>query len=164
MRIDKVIDLEGDQERADAALEIIRTGPEPHKHAFGSLVEHDAAVIAETRALMRAGCEPGYLAVPSLTRRNAEECARALRSAGFETLEMDEYRGVKSSAIKVGTIKRAKCLAFKQVLLAWVDGSLLAPAAADLDQGALERREIERRELYVGMIRACHGLWVRRHK
>ena len=66
-----------------------------------------------------------------------------------------------SSAIKVGTIKRAKGLEFKQVLLARVDGSLLSPAAAPgLDEGALERREIERRELYVGMTRARDGLWV----
>ncbi len=62
--------------------------------------------------------------------------------------------------MKVGTIKRAKGLELKQVLLARVDGSLLSPAAADLDEGALERREIERRELYVGMTRARDGLWV----
>jgi superfamily I DNA/RNA helicase len=46
------------------------------------------------------------------------------------------------------------------VLLARVDGSLLSPAASGLDEGALERREIERRELYVGMTRARDGLWV----
>ena len=46
------------------------------------------------------------------------------------------------------------------MLLARVDGSLLSPAPADLDEGALERREIERRELYVGMTRARDGLWV----
>ncbi len=62
--------------------------------------------------------------------------------------------------MKVGTIKRAKGLEFKQVLLARVDESLLASAAAGLDEGALERREIERRELYVGMTRARDGLWV----
>lgn len=157
---DEVVDLEGDQGRADAALEIIRTGPEPRQHAFATTAEHDAALIAEAHALVRAGCDPGDLAVLSLTRRDAEECARALRAAGFETLELDEYRGVASSAIKVGTIKRAKGLEFKQVLLARVDGSLLAPAADGLDEGALERREIERRELYVGMTRARDGLWV----
>lgn len=157
---DEVVDLEGGPGRADAALEIIRTGPAPRQHKFGSLAEHDAALIAEARALVRAGCDPGDLAVLTLTRRDAEECARALRTAGFETLELDEYRGVTSTAIKVGTIKRAKGLEFKQVLLVRVDGALLAPAAADLDEGALERREIERRELYVGMTRARDGLWV----
>jgi len=62
--------------------------------------------------------------------------------------------------VKVGTLKRSKGLEFKLVLLARVDGSLLSPAAADLDDGALERREIERRELHVGMTRARDGLWV----
>lgn len=47
-----------------------------------------------------------------------------------------------------------------EVLLARVDGALLSPAAEGLDEGALERREIERRELYVGMTRARDGLWV----
>jgi len=157
---DEVIDLEGDQGRADDALEIVRTGPEPRQHAFASTAEHDVALVAEALALVRAGCDPGDLGVLTLTRRDAEECARALRAAGFETLELDEYRGVTSSAIKVGTIKRAKGLEFKQVLLARVGGNLLAPAADELDEGALERREIERRELYVGMTRARDGLWV----
>lgn len=153
----EVIDLEGDQGRADAALEIIRARPEPRQHAFSSLAEHDAALIAEARAHVRAGCD---LAAPCLTRRDAEECARALSSDGFETLELDEHRGVTSSAVKVGTIKRAKGLEFKQVLLARVDGALLAPVASGLEDGALVRREVERRSLYVGMPRARKGLWV----
>lgn len=62
--------------------------------------------------------------------------------------------------MKVGTIKRAKGLEFKQVLLARVDGALLTPVAEGLDEGAAEAREITRRELYVGMTRTRDGLWV----
>ena len=62
--------------------------------------------------------------------------------------------------MKNATIKRAKGLEFKLVLLARVDGALLASVAEGLDDGALERREIERRELYVGRTRARDELWV----
>jgi len=46
------------------------------------------------------------------------------------------------------------------VLLARVQESLMVPAVAGLSDGELERREIDRRELYVGMTRARDGLWV----
>ena len=62
--------------------------------------------------------------------------------------------------IKFGTIKRPKGLEFKHVLLARVDESLLSPAAEGPDEGALERREIERRKSDVGITRAQEGLWV----
>jgi len=65
--------------------------------------------------------------------------------------------GASAPLIKVGTIKRAKGLEFEQMLLPQVDGSLLTPAADGLDEGALKRREIERRELYVGMTPPAMG-------
>ncbi len=58
-------------------------------------------------------------------------------------------------AVKVGTVKRAKGLEFKQVLLARVP-----PALLDSPAGGDEAREIQRRELYVAMTRARDGLWV----
>ena len=74
---------------------------------------------------------------------------------------LTEYDGAPVDAVKVGTIKRAKGLEFKHVLLAdaWPD-DVEGPAKPPEDGAARERWELRRRELYVGMTRARDGLWV----
>jgi superfamily I DNA/RNA helicase len=159
---DEFVDLEGGPGRADAALDVPRTGPSPSLQSFESLAAHDAALVSWVRSLVASGVDPGDIGVLTATNRDALAMIAALRAAGFDAIELESYRGVSAPSIKVGTIKRAKGLEFKQVLLARVDGSLLPPADSGLDEGALERREIERRELYGGITRACNGLWVGR--
>lgn len=157
---DEFVDLEGGPGRADAALDVPRTGPSPELASFESLAAHDAALVSHVRTLVASGVDPGDIGVLTATNRDALAMLAELRAAGLDTIELESCAGAPAPLMKVGTIKRAKGLEFKQVLLARVDGSLLSPAAADLDEGALERREIERRELYVGMTRARDGLWV----
>ncbi len=157
---DEFVDIEGGPGRADAALDIPRTGPAPQLSSFEFVAAHDLALVSQVRSLIEAGIDPGDIGVLTATNRDADAMSKALRVAGFGVIELESYTGSPAPLVKVGTIKRAKGLEFKQVLLARVDGSLLSPAAAGLDEGALERREIERRELYVGMTRARDGLWV----
>ena len=157
---DEFVDLEGGPGRADAALDVPRTGPSPELASFESLASHDAALVSRVRTLVASDVDPGDIGVLTATNRDALAMITALRAAGFDVIELESYAGAPAPLVKVGTIKRAKGLEFKQVLLARVDGSLLSPAADGLDEGALERREIERRELYVGMTRARDGLWV----
>jgi len=157
---DEFVDLEGGPGRADAALDVPRTGPSPELASFDSVALHDAALVSHVRTLVASGVDPGDIGVLTATNRDALAMLAALRAAGFDAIELESYSGIAAPLVKVGTIKRAKGLEFKQVLLARVDGSLLSPADSGLDEGALERREIERRELYVGMTRARDGLWV----
>nr|WP_243739095.1 3'-5' exonuclease [Microcella frigidaquae] len=110
--------------------------------------------------MVASGVDPGDIGVLTATNRDALSLLAALRAADFGVIELESYAGAPAPLVKVGTIKRAKGLEFKQVLLARVDGSLLAPVAEGLDDGAAEAREIARRELYVGMTRARDGLWV----
>ena len=58
-------------------------------------------------------------------------------------------------AVKVGTVKRAKGLEFKTVLLPRVRPEWIDPA-----EGDDEAHIIHRRELYVAMTRARDELWV----
>jgi superfamily I DNA/RNA helicase len=83
----------------------------------------------------------------------------ALRKADVPFVSLKDYDGKPVDALKVGTVKRAKGLEFKQVLLAHVRGRLLADAPASMSEAERERRDLERRELYVGMTRARDGLW-----
>ncbi len=83
-----------------------------------------------------------------------------LREAGAPVVMLTDYDGAPVDAIKVGTIKRAKGLEFKQVLLPEVRADELGPAAPPQDPSERERWELRRRELYVAMTRARDGLWV----
>ena len=60
----------------------------------------------------------------------------------------------------MGTIKRAKGLEFKQVLVVRTPPRLFEPAPVSEDSTETERRELDRRELYVAMTRARDGLRV----
>ena len=62
--------------------------------------------------------------------------------------------------MKVGTIKRAKGLEFTDVLVVRAPLHLVRPLSDDVDPAVVERRELQRRELYVAMTRAREGLWV----
>ena len=157
---DEFVDIEGGVGRADAAVAVPRTGPSPVLASVESVALHDVALVSWVRSLVASGVDPGDIGVLTATNRDALALVAVLRAAGFGVIELESYAGVAAPLVKVGTIKRAKGLEFKQVLLARVDGSRLASAAAGLDEGALERRGIERRELYVGMTRARDGLWV----
>ena len=128
--------------------------------SFASLAEHDAALVSHVHALLESGVDAGDIGVLTATNRDALALVTALRAIGVGVIELESYSGVRGLSVKVGTIKRAKGLEFKQVLLGRVGWSLLSPVADVLKEGALERREIERRELYVGMTRARDGLWV----
>jgi len=157
---DEFVDIEDGPGRADAAFDVPRTGPSPVLASFSSVAAHDAALVTHVGSLVASGVDPGDIGVLTATNRDALALLAALRAAGFFGLELESSAGLAASLVKVGTIKHAKGLEFEQVMLARVDWSLLSPAANGLDEGALERREIERRELYVGMTRALDGLSV----
>ncbi len=159
---DEFVDIEGGALRGDAAVAIPRTGPAPQSAVFTSATEHDAALVSHVRSLVISGVSAGDIGVLCATNRDAEACAGALRRAGLETVMLTDYSGAVTDRVKVGTIKRAKGLEFKQVLVARVRESLFDNVAPAGDDGAKERWEIERRQLYVGMTRARDGLWIGR--
>lgn len=158
---DEFVDIEGGALRGDAAVAIPRTGPAPQSAVFTSAAEHDAALVSHVRSLVISGDSAGDIGVLCATNRDAEACAGALRRAGLETVVLTDYSGAVSDRVKVGTIKRAKGLEFKQVLVARVREALFSTIVPEGD-GARERWDIEKRELYVGMTRARDGLWIGR--
>ena len=91
----------------------------------------------------------------SLNTYGVRDSTAALVSAGIPFINLEDYTGMPVQAVKVGTVKRAKGLEFKQVVLARVPPTLLAVAT----EGD-EARSLQRREMYVAMTRARDGLWV----
>ena len=78
-----------------------------------------------------------------------------MTAAGIAAVDLENYDGRPIDAVKVGTIKRAKGLEFKQVLLWRVPEGLIDSAPTGEEDDVLRRRE-----LYVGMTRARDELWV----
>lgn len=158
---DEFGDIEGEIEKGNRPSAVPRSGPEPLIEHFGSWRVRDDAMVARAKAVVRdVGTGLGDVGVLCASNRAAERAARALRAASAPVVMLTDYDGAPVAAIKVGTIKRAKGLEFKQVLLPDVRADLLDATAPPDDPSARERWELQRRELYVGMTRARDGLWV----
>ena len=160
---DQITDIEGGPARSEPA-EIVRRGPRPVYTVFPSRSVHDKSLVERVRRIVadsEGTANFGDIGVLALYSWHAKEAAEALEEAGIPTIQLEKYDGHPVDAVKVGTIKRAKGLEFKEVLVVRTPPHLvqteLDPRA---DDAALERRELQRRELYVAMTRARDGLWV----
>jgi len=160
---DEIIDIEGGPARSEPA-EIVRRGPRPVYTVFPSRSVHDKSLVERVRRIVadsEGATDFDDIDVLALYNWHAQEAADALAEAGIPTIQLDKYDGHSVDAVKVGTIKRAKGLEFKEVLVVRTPPHLvqteLDPRA---DDAALERRDLQRRELYVAMTRARDGLWV----
>lgn len=156
---DEFVDIEGAMSGADATGEIVRHGPAPQITRFDSTTLHDQALVRHVLAVGATGTGFGDVGVLALANWQAAQILKALNAAGIPTVELTAYDGRSTGAVKVGTVYRAKGLEFKQVVVARTPRALLEPAAHG-DNASGERRELDRRALYVAMTRARDGLWV----
>ncbi len=157
---DEYADIEGVLARGDVPSSVPRTGPDPVISRCANRRELNETMVRRVRSVIRdVGTGIGDVAVLCLSRRAATEAATALLAAGFPVVNLEDYNGVPIEAIKVGTIKRAKGLEFKQVLIPDIrrEHTLTEPPTEDTER---ERWDLTRRELYVAMTRARDGLWV----
>lgn len=157
---DEYADIEGVLARGDVPSSVPRAGAEPVIARRANRRELNETMISRVRAVTKdIGTGIGDVAVLCITRRSAMEATTALLAAGLPVINLEEYSGVPIDAIKVGTIKRAKGLEFKQVLIPDIrrEHTITEPPADDTDR---ERWDLTRRELYVAMTRARDGLWV----
>jgi superfamily I DNA/RNA helicase len=157
---DEYTDIEGVVRPGELPRSADRDGPQPVVARCSSDAERDQRMVDRIRSALReVGTAPGDLGVLCQTLHGVDRSVRALQEAGLPVIKLTEYDGGSSDGIKVGTIKRAKGLEFKQVLLPDVRRDAVAPAPAA--EGAdRERWTLLRRELYVGMTRARDGLWL----
>jgi superfamily I DNA/RNA helicase len=155
-------DIEGTSTTASAPT-AFRHGKKPAFASFSSRAEHNAAMVTHVREAVKAvDVGLGDVAVLCFSRAQVSEAQRVFAAAGIPTLELEKYDGVTTDALKIGTIKRAKGLEFKHVLLPWVGPDLRHPRRARTEgaDGGTEREDRDRRELFVGLTRARDGAWV----
>lgn len=156
----EVADIEGVVSAGDKPSSVPRTGPEPVISRFTTRRQMEEAMLARVAEVTKEiGTGLGDVAVLCLTKRSAELAGGVLARAGLPVIQLEKYTGKTVDAVKVGTIKRAKGLEFKQVLIPDIrqgQTSMRPPA----EESEFERWELTRRELYVAMTRARDGLWV----
>lgn len=157
---DEFADIEGVIARGDVPASIPRRGAQPVIALYEDWQQTSRAMLARIQTVTyEIGTNLGDIAVLCTTRRTARLAADALTSAGVRTISLEDYSGSPVDAVKVGTIKRAKGLEFKQVLIPDVPRAQSA-GIPPADEAEHERWDLNRRELYVAMTRARDGLWV----
>lgn len=157
---DEYADIEGVLARGDVPSSVPRAGSDPVISHCANRRELNETMVDRVRSVTRdIGTGLGDVAVLCITRKSATDATAALLAAGFPVVNLEEYSGVPIVAVKVGTIKRAKGLEFKQVLIPDIrpQHTVTEPPIEDTER---ERWDLARRELYVAMTRARDGLWV----
>lgn len=140
----------------NSALDALRRhGHPPVFDHFTTKAEHDAAIVRRVRqAAANDDTSLGDIAVLCDTNAQVTKVMALLIAAGVASIDLHEYDGNPVDRVKVGTIKRAKGLEFKAVLLPWTP-PLAATFAADDERTARAYRE-----RYVAATRARDRLWI----
>lgn len=161
VRDDEFADIEGATARGDRPAQVPRGGPKPVYVRCASPADRHRRMVARVQEVVaEVGTNFGDVGVLAVSRRGVEAASEALRQAGIPAVNLEQYDGVPVNRVKVGTVKRAKGLEFKQVLVVDPYASWFTQKAEGLDDVERERREYRLRELYVAMTRARDGLWV----
>jgi len=161
VRDDEFADIEGATAQGDRPTEVARTGTKPVYVRCANEADRQRRLVLRVHEVVaEVGTNFGDVGVLSLSRRGVEAAMDSLTKAGVPVVNLEKYDGVPSNRVKVGTVKRAKGLEFKQVLVVDPYASWLSEKADRLDDVERERRDYRLRELYVAMTRARDGLWV----
>lgn len=155
VRADDFDDLEDLAESGSRHMTALRDGGKVLEVTAVDPASALVALVARLQHDLALGLEPADAAVLCRTRGEASAARRALVEAGLDVLALEDYDGSSVTAIKVGTVKRAKGLEFRRVYLPRVDSYQLEDGSADRELALRERRE-----LFVGMTRARDGLWM----
>lgn len=138
----------------DAAT-TVRHGPVPVVVRRPDRAGLDAVLIRDLRETARRRSGYGGCAVLCRHLREVRRHQDLLTRAGLPVQLLEDYTGVGTDAVKLGTYKRAKGLDLPAVFLP----GLRAPVPPD-GPVAAERAERDDRELHVAMTRARDELWV----
>ena len=81
----------------------IRSGAQPVISRCAGRRERNAAMAARVRSVTKEiGTDMGDVAVLCLTRKAVAETSWALQSAGLPVVNLEDYTGVPTEAVKVG--------------------------------------------------------------
>ena len=153
-------DLDDDLAEGPREITVLRRGAEPSRQVFDDADTHDLALCeALLEASNQKGTDKGDLAVLVPTLRLVQRYLGLIADLGLPTLSLEDYEGLPTSAVKVGTYKRSKGLEFKQVFLPRLDLVDLSHQDST-DQANSESQDILRRSIFVALTRARDRIWL----
>ncbi|GAB3040409.1 UvrD-helicase domain-containing protein [Parafrigoribacterium mesophilum] len=130
----------------------VRHGAPPESAHFTTRADHDRALVGRIRrAVGPEALNLGDIAVLCGTNGEAAAIEKLLAQEHIRSLNLLNYVGLPVPAVKVGTVKRAKGLEFKLVIV---------PAATAPAHSGDERAARDIREHYVAATRARDALWI----
>ena len=156
-------DLDAGSVDGDRDVQVVREGGDPELHGFGTVEDHDVAMVARIEELAAdAQTGPGDVAVLVPTNRMVNHYDSMIQNLGLKTQKLERYDGIPNDKVKVGTFQRGKGLEFKRVLIPRVDDEGLgAQYRHDEDETThRERLELLRRQVFVAVTRARDGVWL----
>jgi hypothetical protein len=149
-----------DEERAGSVV-ATRRGGHAVRTEWDSVERHDRALVHAVRqALAMPHVAPDEVAVLAPTRALVAAYLRVLGAAGIPAGNLAEHCGRPDGRVQVGTVKRAKGLEFKYVLLPRLVPDEPARRPDETEAAYRERTDLAKRETYVAMTRARDGLWL----
>ncbi len=152
-------DLGTERYTGSSDVTVLRRGVEPTRHRFDDADSQDVALgLALLDASERTDTDLGDLAVLVPTLALVKHYVKTISGLGLTTQNLEEYKGVSTSAVKVGTYKRAKGLEFKQVFLPNLESVDISDANNDPSQA--DSRALLRTGLYVALTRARDQVWL----
>jgi hypothetical protein len=102
----------------------------------------------------------GDAAILVATNAEARRWHRTLTTAGIPAILLTDYDGRTVDAVKIGTFERGKGLDFAHVLIPDHDHIPAPRRRHESDEAYAERADLERRRLYVAIVRARDTLWL----
>ncbi len=157
---DSFDDLDGAAELGRRDFTVARHGGRVVRVEGRRPLDLETAMVAAIEDAVGGGVRPGDIGVLVSRLQEAERCHRVLRAAGIDSIDLHDYDGVTSGAVKVGTFKRAKGLEFARAFLPYLNAAPPGVRVGESPDAFRERAERARRELFVGMTRARDVLWL----
>lgn len=137
---DEYPDTEGVIACRAAPESVPRTGPAPRMVTCGDVRQHDQLLVDRVReVVVEVGTGYGDVEVLCVRLRGVDRMTATLQRGGIPTVDLLAYDGTPVDAAKVGTVKQAEVLEFKQVLLGDVEPARIGGAPPPAETAERER-------------------------
>lgn len=152
-----VDDLDVEKETLEGSRSVF-SGPEPESHEYESTVAENEGIAEIIKRWQSDGLRLADIGVFAYERRQVDDIADALNSAGVEcaVVGSNTKEGKLGDVVRVMTMHRAKGLEYRGVILARVGKDEFPPAFVRRAKGERRERELKRLRsvLYVAGSRA----------
>lgn len=158
-----VRDVDGEEQDRRGTVSVFN-GPDPEIQTFADMASEKDAVAEWLASAVSGGIEADEIGIFVRSNNELGRAREAVRSAGWEVMELSERQEAPNGRVSIGSMHLAKGLEFKAVAVIACDDEIL-PLQSRIDDVADEAEltdvfETERHLFYVACTRARDRLFV----